>query len=366
MRGDGSSPRAMKQQLPIERGKMKKTAFAATLVASAMVLAGCATGGTTTQPTSPAATAESAESSEVVFEAKVLKLGHAGSETDPRQTASLRLAELVAEATGGAVTIEIYPASTLGSWEEMVEGLQLGTVDIVIESLLAVESYTPLAGVETAPFLYSSQEQFFEVWNGALGDEIKSSIAEATGYEFVGNMFRGARQLTTKDPVASLADVQGMTIRTPSAQTMVNTWNELGTRAEPMAFNEVYSAIESGVLDGQENPLDAILFNSIHEVAPFIGLTSHMYANYHFITWGDAMSNLQPELQAVLRELMVEVGNEYTVNTVANLENYRAQLEEQGATFTVITDIGNWVQATEPLIQNLDPTVQGWVAQIRG
>lgn len=365
MRGDVSSPRATEQKIPTERGKMKKTAFAATLVASAMVLAGCAS-GTTTQPTSPATTSGSAGSSAVEFETKVLKLGHAGSETDPRQTASLRLAELVAEATGGAVTIEVYPASTLGSWEEMVEGLQLGTVDIVIESLLAVESYTALAGVETAPFLYSSQDQFFEVWDGALGDEIKSSIAGATGYEFVGNMFRGARELTTKEPVASLADVQGLTIRTPSAQTMVNTWNALGTRAEPMAFNEVYSAIESGVLDGQENPLDAILFNSIHEVAPYIGLTSHMYANYHFITWGDAMSKLQAELQSVLRTSMVDVGTEYTANTVANLENYRAELEEQGATFTEITDIANWVKATEPLIQNLDPTVQGWVAQIRG
>ena len=107
-----------------------------------------------------------------------LVLGHAGSETDPRQKGSEQIKELIEECSDGRITVEIHANSTLGSWEQMIEGLQLGTTHIVIESILALEAYTDLAGVETAPFLYESDEQFFGVWDGELGAEIKASLTE--------------------------------------------------------------------------------------------------------------------------------------------------------------------------------------------
>ena len=88
-----------------------------------------------------------------------LVLGHAGSETDPRQAGSEQIKELIEERTDGRITVEIHANSTLGSWEQMIEGLQLGTTHLVIESILALEAYTDLAAVETAPFLYESDEQ---------------------------------------------------------------------------------------------------------------------------------------------------------------------------------------------------------------
>jgi TRAP-type transport system periplasmic protein len=295
-----------------------------------------------------------------------LVLGHAGSETDPRQTAALRFEELIEEQSEGKITVDVHPASTLGTWEEMVEGLQLGTTDIVIESLLSVEAYTDLSGIETAPFLYESEDQFFEVWDGELGDEIKTAITDASGYTMLGDMYRGPRQLTTKEPVTTLEDLQGQTIRTPSAPTMLATWEELGARAEALPFNEVYSALESGVLDGQENPLDAILFNSIHEVAPHIGETSHMYANYHFITWNERLTGLPEDQQEMIREIADQVGKEYTETTIAETEKYRGELEAAGAEFHEITDREKWVEATQPVVEDLPDQVQTWIEQIRG
>lgn len=131
----------------------------------------------------------------------VLTLGHAGNDTDARHVAALSFKDKVEAATDGAVTVEIYPSSTLGTWEEMVEGLQLGTTDIVIESMLAIESYTDVSGIETAPFLYENEEQFFGVWDGPLGDEIKDAATADSGYALLGNMYRGPRQLNTKQPV---------------------------------------------------------------------------------------------------------------------------------------------------------------------
>ncbi|MET0887211.1 MAG: TRAP transporter substrate-binding protein, partial [Mycetocola sp.] len=176
----------------------------------------------------------------------------------------------------------------------------------------------------------------------------------------------GPRQLTTKEPVETLDQLKGKTIRTPSAPTMLATWEALGARAEALPFNEVYSALESGVLDGQENPLDAILFNSIHEVAPHIGETSHMYANYHFITWNERMQALPKEYQEIIRESSDEVGKTYTENTIKNTEDYRAQLEEAGAEFHKIKDLDQWVKASQPIIDGLPEQVQEWVKEVRG
>ncbi|MET4638398.1 TRAP transporter substrate-binding protein [Mycetocola sp. 2940] len=338
---------------------MKKHIVIAALSIGALALTGCGASGA-------AETKADSSDKAAAAEPVTLVLGHAGSETDPRQTAALQFKELVEEKSDGQITVEIHSASTLGTWEEMVEGLQLGSVDVVIESLLAVEAYTDLSGIETAPFLYEDEEQFFEVWEGDLGTEIKQAISDASGYEMLGNMYRGPRQLTTKEPVETLDDLKGQTIRTPSAPTMLATWEALGARAEALPFNEVYSALESGVLDGQENPLDAILFNSIHEVAPYIGETSHMYANYHFITWNDAMAALPEEYQEIIRESSDEVGETYTEDTIANTEDYRKQLEEAGAEFVEIKDLEKWVKATQPIIDGLPEQVQEWVEEVRG
>ncbi|WP_404312172.1 TRAP transporter substrate-binding protein [Agrococcus terreus] len=335
---------------------MRSTKLIAGAGIVALALAGCSSGGS-----DPAATGGGENDGQPI----TLVLGHAGSTEDPRQWAAEQFGERIEEATDGQVTVEIHSDSTLGTWEEMIDGLQIDSVDIVIESMLSVEAYSDLASVETAPFLYEDDEQFFEVWEGDLGAEIKGAVTDASGYALLGNMYRGPRQLTTKEPVTQLSDVSGLTIRTPSAQTMLDSWNALGARAEALPFNEVYSALESGVLDGQENPLDAILFNSIHEVAPNIAETSHMFANYHFIMWDDALQGMPEDVREAIIEVADEVGQEYTANTVTNLEDYRTQLEEAGATFTEISDRDAWVEATQPVVDGLPDQVQTWVEQIR-
>jgi len=294
-----------------------------------------------------------------------LTLGHAGSMSDTRQWAAERFAELAEERSDGRITVDVHADATLGTWEEMMDGLQLGTVDIVVESILATEAYTDLAAVETAPFLYDSDEQFFAVWEGDLGAEIKDAITADSGYQLIGDMFRGSRQLSTKNPVTSLANLQGLTIRTPSAQTMVDTWNTLGARAEALPFSEVYSALESGVLDAQENPLDLFLHNSFYEVNPHVTDTRHMFANYHFIFWDETFAGYADDLRAIIEEVGAEVGQEFTQNTQDDLEQYQVELEELGTQFHALDDRSDWVETTQPVIEGLSDQVQDWVEQIR-
>lgn len=337
---------------------MRRMPVIAAIAAASLALAACGGGGGSAPGGGSGAGGAS-------WETITLILGHAGSDTDPRQSAALQMKEIIEEKSDGKITVEVHGNSTIGTWEEMIEGMQLGTTHIVIESLLSLETYTELAAVETAPFLYENPDQFFKVWDGEKGDEIKSAITEASGYAILGNMFRGSRELTTKKPVTKLDDLKGLTIRTPSAATMLATWEALGARAEAMPFNEVYSALESGVLDGQENPLDAILFNSIHEVAPNIGMTHHMFANYHFLMWEEYLQSLPQEYQDIITDAATTVGKDYTKNTLTNIETYRAELESGGAVFNEITDREKWVEATQPVITKLPSQVQTWIEEIR-
>lgn len=295
-----------------------------------------------------------------------LVLGHAGSDTDPRQWGAEQFKATIEEQSEGRITVEIHSNATLGTWEQMVEGLQVGSPDIVIESLLALEAYTDLASVETAPFLYSNDEQFFEVWRGDLGDEITSAITQASGFAPLGAMYRGARNLTTNGAVTSLADLEGKTIRTPSAPTMVQTWENLGARAEALPFDEVYSALEQGVIDGQENPLALIEANAFYEVQTDLTRTQHMFANYHFIMWDDSLSGYSQEDQDLIRSVADEVSVAYSDRTVAELEANATLLQEQGMTFHELTDRDAWVSSVQPVIDGLPDQVKTWVDQIRG
>lgn len=336
---------------------IKKLSLIAVLSASAIALSGC----------SGAAGGSSDDSAKGGDGGKItLTLGHAGSETDPRQTEALEFKKLVEEKSNGNIEVKVYPSSTLGTWEEEVEGLQLGTVDVVIEGLLALEKYSDLAAIETVPFLYDSPESFFKVWDGDLGKEIKQKITDASGYEMLGNMYRGSRELNTKEPVTKLEDLKGMTIRTPSTPTMLATWEALGARAEALSFDEVYSSLQSGVLDGEENPLDTILFNSIAEVAPEITWTNHQYANYHFLMWGDALAALPEEDQKIIREAADQVGKDATAATVKNLADYEKQLKDAGAHFHEMENRDKWVEAVQPVIDGLPEQVKEWTKEIQG
>lgn len=334
----------------------KRFLVSSAAVSMVLALAACG-GGESTDTADNGSTADNPD-------AATLILGHEGTEDDPRQVAALRLKELVEEGTDGRIEIEIHANGTLGNWEQMIEGLQFGSTDIVIESLLTLESYTELAAIETAPFIYTDVDHFTSVWEGDIGQEIRDAVAEDTGFALAGNMFRGARQLSANTPVTSIGDLSGLTIRTPSAPTMVATWEALGARAEAMPWDEVYSALEQGVLDGQENPLSSILFASVHEVSPEITETSHVYANFHFIMWDDSLQELDEADRDVILESAATVGQEYTENIQTDEADYRTQMEEEGATFHELTDRDAWVEATQPVIESLPEQVQEWVGQI--
>src|SRR5699024_10312213 len=161
----------------------------------------------------------------------------AGSTTDLRQDAALLFKEKVEEASDGEISIEIHPAAALGTWEVQLQSAQTGNVDFVIEGILTLEAYTELATIETVPFLYQSPAHSNEVCQGDLGASIKETLVQDSRYDPLGMIYRGPRELNTREEVTSLPDLDRMTIRTPSAPTMLASWQALGARSEALPFD---------------------------------------------------------------------------------------------------------------------------------
>lgn len=245
----------------------------------------------------------------------VLKLGHGGAVTDPRQTASETFAKAVAEKSGGKVKVEVFPASALGTWREMQEGLEIGTCDIVIEDIGTLQRYSKFCALGFMPFVYRDQAHFEKVWSSPLADEILQAVKEKTGFQLLDVMYRGGRNLTAVRPCNKLEDLKGLKIRVPNAEVSIDTWNNLGASPTPMAFTEVFGALQQKVIDAQENPLDVIYNDSIHEVAPNITLSSHVIGAFNFQFWGEKFDGFPADIQQAIREAADIAAKEYTENT---------------------------------------------------
>jgi tripartite ATP-independent transporter DctP family solute receptor len=248
-------------------------------------------------------------------EQTVLKLGHGGAVTDPRQNASETFAKVAAEKSGGKIKVEIYPASALGTWREMQEGLELGTVDIVIEDIGTLQRYSEFCALGFMPFVYRDKDHFDKVWSSPLGDEILKEVRKKTGFQLLGVMYRGGRNLTAVRPCYKLSDLKGLKIRVPNAEVSILTWKALGASPTPMAFTEVFGALQQKVIDAQENPLDVIFNDSLHEVAPNITLSNHVIGAFNFQLWGEKFDGFPKEIQEALKAAADTAGKEYSDNT---------------------------------------------------
>jgi tripartite ATP-independent transporter DctP family solute receptor len=292
-----------------------------------------------------------------------LTLGHAYAPDSLQHRAAEQLSELVSDKSDGAITIEVFPSAQLGSWEEMQEGLEIGSVDIVIESLGSLERYTDLAAIEGLPFLYEDAEHFFEVWDGELADEILSAVREDSGFLLIGDLYRGGRQLNSTRQIDGLGDLAGLKLRVPNQQTYISTWQALGAAPTPMALNEVFSALEQGAIEGQENPIDVVRFSSFYEVAPFVAETNHLFGNFHFQLWGDTFESYPAEVQELIREAADEVSADYRETSISEAEANKAFLEENDVTFTQI-DLAEWRAPVADLVTEATPQVRDWAERI--
>lgn len=239
--------------------------------------------------------------------AMTIRLANVAPVGDPRDTACVKFAQLVEEMTNGEVKVEVFSGGTLGDWRVTIEGLKPGIVNAVIESTGTIEPYTKLAAVDPWPYLYRDIEHFKKVWYSETGDALLEKIGVDGGFKLIGPMYRGARYVTSKKKFTGLEELKGLKIRAPQLKMYLKTWELLGAAPTPMAATEIYTGLQQGTVDAQENPLDFNYSYALYEVCPWLIETRHVFSNDVFIfdrAWFEALpEKIQEALTAAAREV---------------------------------------------------------------
>lgn len=270
----------------------RKTNFWVILVVSLFlvsVVAGC--GGQKEQPK------PKAQDTSVI----VMKLGHGSQLKSPLQTTSEEFAKQIAEKTKGKVKIEVYGNMQIGQERDMVEGLQLGTVDLTIVSTGPLSGFAPGITVVDLPFLFNSEAHAYKVLDGEIGQGLLKQL-EPKGIVGLAFLENGFRHITANKKILTPADLKGMKLRTMENKVHIATFKELGSSPVPMVWGEVYTSLGQKVIDGQENPIHIVYANALWEVQKYVNLTGHFYTPYIFAASKKSLDKLPPDLQKIVKD----------------------------------------------------------------
>jgi len=236
----------------------------------------------------------------------VMKLGHGSQLKSPLQTTSEEFAKRIAEKTKGKVKIEVYGNMQIGQERDMVEGLQLGTVDLTIVSTGPLSGFAPGVTVVDLPFLFNSEEHAYKVLDGEIGQGLLKQL-EPKGIVGLAFLENGFRHITANKKIMTPADLKGMKIRTMENKVHIATFKELGASPVPMVWGEVYTSLGQKVIDGQENPIHIVYANALWEVQKYVNLTGHFYTPYIFAASKKSMDKLSPDLQKIIMDTAKEM-----------------------------------------------------------
>jgi len=279
----------------------------------------------------------------------IIRAGHGGQTGHPTHGAMVRMSGMLRDRTNGQVRMDVFPDRQLGEERELVEGLQLGTVDMTSVSTGPLVSFVPQVGVLDLPFLFQDSAHAYRVLDGEIGRDILNRFA-ARGIHGLGYWENGWRHLTSRNPVNSPADLRGMKLRTMQNPVHIQAFRNLGAAPVPMAWGEVFTSLGQGVIDGQENPLGVIALNSLWEVQRHVALTRHLYSP-HLVLFSKARWDRLP---ANVRDLITGMMPEITAwqrAEVTRLDREAADLlRARGMTVSEV-DIRPFQQATQQTYQ---------------
>ncbi|MBA91886.1 MAG: C4-dicarboxylate ABC transporter [Phyllobacteriaceae bacterium] len=291
-----------------------------------------------------------------------LKLGHLANEQNPWHLASVKFGEELARLTDGRIAVEVYPNESLGKEIDLINGMQLGTVDMTItgESL---QNWAPMAALLAVPYAYKSIEHMDEVASGEIGDRIEQQIVEKVQIRPIAYFARGPRNLTSNRPITSPDELNGLKMRVPNVPLFVDVWSALGANPGPMAFSEVFTSLQNGTIEAQENPLALIRSANFNEVQSHVNMTEHVRSWIYLTIAESTWNKLSADDQAAVMEA-AKTAQAYERELFnASLADDRAYLEGKGMTFVEVDGPAFQAKAKDAVLKNvhdeIKPIVEG-------
>lgn len=274
-----------------------------------------------------------------------LKYGHDGSLTHQYQIAATYFKKLVEEKTNGRIEITIFPSGQLGHERELAEGIIMGTVDICTVAG-ALPSWVPSYEVWGIPFLIRDRQHAYNVLDGEIGEKWKEEFL-AQGMKIMGYGDIGLRNLTNDArPIGTPEDMEGLKFRVQESKIWLVTMKALNCTGVPIPFGELYTALQQGVVDGQENPLATIRSMKFYEVQKYCSITKHTFSPYCYLMNPKKFDSLSLEDQKIIEEAFAATEKYERDVQIKNYDENLQYLKDQGMQVTEDVDISAFIEAT--------------------
>ncbi|MEZ5831443.1 MAG: sialic acid TRAP transporter substrate-binding protein SiaP [Dongiaceae bacterium] len=262
----------------------------------------------------------------------VLKWAHVYEAGEPYHTQALWAADEIKKRTSGRYEIQVFPASQLGNENQINEGLGLGTVDIIYTGVaFAGATYKPIA-ITNAPYILRDFDHWKAYRDSALFQRLAKGYDDKTGHQILALTYYGQRHVTANKAITKPEDMKGMKLRVPPAPLFLMFTKSVGANATPIAFAEVYLALQQGTVDGQENPLPTIKAKKFYEVQSHIILTGHITESLLTIVGGHVWSTLSDEDKKIFSDVMKEAAARATDEIRAAEQKLADEFRQMGKT----------------------------------
>ncbi len=279
-----------------------------------------------------------------------LSLNHVGATTHPYQIGAEEFAKLVSEKSGGNITIDVFPASQIASGAKAIEFVQMGTLDIAVESTMSLSNFVPEIDTLNLPFLFDDAEQAFRILDGDAGNALEKKCEEQ-GFKILAWWYNGFRNISnSKRPIEKPEDLKGLKIRIPESAVFRATFETMGCTATAMPVSEVFTAIQLGTVDGQENPHANFINNKFYEVNKYYSVTHHIFTAEPVIMSLEKFNSFTPEEQQMLLDCAYEAAKiqreksyELESSQMDNIKDY------EGVEVNVVEDLTPFREACAPV-----------------
>ena len=307
------------------------------------------------------------ENKEAAQQKMVLKYGELNPDGHPMAVAANEFAKIVKEKSKGRIEIQVYPSSQLGDEKTEIQGVQMGAIDFTRANTISLGDYgVKKMNLFALPFVFRDRDHIWKVLNSDIGTEILDSVQQ-TGTKMVGIgwMEEGSRSFFFRDKqVKNIADMKGLKIRVPQTQIMMDTVAAFGASPTPISYSELYSSLQTGVVDGAENPPTGYVSNNYNEVAKYYTVNSHVYSPSVIVMAESTWNKLSPDDQKMIKEAMKEV-EKFNRNTSEKADQEAfAQAKQKGAVITEVPDKTEWQNAVKPLYEKYGADFKDLLAKI--
>ncbi|MDW3652606.1 MAG: TRAP transporter substrate-binding protein [Bacteroidia bacterium] len=285
------------------------------------------------------------------------RIGHVANEDHTWHQSFLYLKKILHERTNGRIKVEVYPAEQLGKEIEVIRSIQAGIVEMTVTAG-TLQNWTEMAGFCETPFLLKDSTHLHRVADGPIGKRIEADILEHTAMRPLAYFERGARHLTSNRPIRHPDELKGIILRTPNVPSYITAWEALGAKPTPMAFSEVFTSLQQGTIEAQENPFAMIRSASFAEVQDYLNLTGHLISWVYIVVGEKQFQALPDDLQQEFSQAAKDMQAYEHSMFLRNEEMIKAELKEKGMEFIEVDKQAFSGGSSKALYERLSPEMQ--------